>query len=115
MNTQTIRSIINKRIATDDESQNEVDQCWEELSTALACDYEAARKFLLEDCTADEASWVSEVYEEIIDKTQNDRYLELLRKSVVRFPKENQKYFMSENLELAISSHYLGPDSPEEH
>lgn len=114
MNTQTIRDIINKRIATDDESQNEVDQCWEELSTALACDYEAARKFLLEDCTADEASWVSEVYEEIIEKTQDERYLELLRKSVARFPEENKEYRMSEILELVIDSHYLGPDSPEE-
>lgn len=58
---------------------------------------------------------MSEVYEEIIEKTQDERYLELLRKSVARFPEENQKYRMSEILELVIGSHYLGPNHTEEH
>lgn len=58
---------------------------------------------------------MSEVYEEIIEKTQDERYLELLRKSVARFPEQKQKYRMSEILELVIDSHYLGPNHTEEH
>lgn len=40
---------------------------------------------LLEDCTADEAGWISEVYEEIIQKTQSEKYIELLKRLATRF------------------------------
>lgn len=106
MDTQTIKAIIAKRVETNDELQAEVEQCWEELSSAIASDYEAAAKFLLEDCTADEASWVSEVYEEIIEKTQSEKFLDLLKQSAVRFPAENELHRMASNLEIAINSTY---------
>lgn len=108
MDTKIIRDIIAKREATSDEWQYGVEQCWEELSSALADDYRAARKFLLEDCTADEASWISEVYEEIIQKTQSGRYIDLLRRSIGRFPEEDRLHHMSRHLDTAIADYYIG-------
>lgn len=107
MNTDAIRGIIKKRAATNDEWQAEVERCWSELTDALTEDISATRKFLLEDCTADETSWVSEVYDDIVYKTQSREYVDLLRKSIERFPEEDHKRHMSDNLDLAVKSMLL--------
>ena len=104
MNSETISELIRKRAATDDEWQAGVEQCWAELTDALTEDIGTTRRFLLEDCTADEASWVSEVYDDIVYKTQSWEYIDLLRKSIERFPEEAEKYHMSGNLDIAIRS-----------
>lgn len=105
--TDIIRAIIQKRAATDDEWQEGVEKCWEELTDALTDDIITTRKFLLEDCTADEASWVSEVYDDIVRKTQSQEYIGLLRKSIERFPEEAEKRHMSDNLNLAVDAMLL--------
>ena len=107
MTTEKIRTIIENRAATNDEWQAGVEKCWAELTDALTEDIEVTRKFLLEDCTADEASWVSEIYDDIIYKTQSHEYIDLLRKSIERFPEEAEKYHMSSNLDLAVKSMLL--------
>lgn len=106
MNSQTIRSIILKREQTNDEWECGVEQCWEELASALASNYDVARTFLLEDCTAEEASWVSEVFEEIIQKTQSQKYVDLLRATIERFPDENKLHRMSEHLDMAVENYF---------
>lgn len=106
-NSDTIRAIIERRATTNDEWQEGVERCWAELTDALTEDIDVARKFLLEDCTADEASWISEVYDDIVYKTQSREYIDLLRKSIERFPEEDKKRHLSENLELAVRTMLL--------
>lgn len=102
--TEKIRAIIKKRAATNDEWQASVEKCWIELTDALTEDIEITRRFLLEDCTADEASWVSEIYDDIVYKTQSHEYIDLLRKSIERFPEEAERHRMAENLDIAVKS-----------
>jgi hypothetical protein len=102
--TEKIRTIIMRRETTNDEWQAGVEKCWNELVDALTEDIEVTRKFLLEDCTADEASWVSEVYDDIARKTQSKEYIDVLRKSIERFPKEAEKHHMAEILDTAVKS-----------
>ena len=106
MDANKIRAIIRKREKTNDEWAAGVEQCWAELSDALTQDINVTRKFLLEDCTASEASWVAEVYDEIIQKTQSMEYIEILHKSIERFPEEAEKYRMADNLEIAVNMMY---------
>lgn len=108
MDIKTIRSIIKKREATNDEWQYGVERCWEELSDALTSDYAAARQFLLVDATADEIAWVSEVFQEIIEKTQSERYVDLLREAVSRFPAEGEMRRVKNHLEDDIAMYYQG-------
>ena len=105
--TSTIRAIISKRAATNDEWQDGVERCWAELTDALTENIDTTRKFLLEDCTADEASWISEVYDDIVYKTQSREYIDLLRKSIERFPEEDKKRHLTENLELTVRTMLL--------
>lgn len=104
MNSETISELIRKRATTDDEWADAVEKRWAELTDALTEDIGVTRKFLLEDCTADEASWVSEVYDDIVYKTQSHEYIDLLSKSIDRFPEEAKKYHMSDNFDLAVRS-----------
>lgn len=106
-NLDTIRKIIRKRSAMSDEWQTGVETCWIELVDALTENIDDTRKFLLKDCTADEASWVSEVYDDIVYKTQSREYIDLLRKSIERFPEEDKKLHLSENLDLAVKTMLL--------
>lgn len=106
--TEGIRAIIKKREGVNDEWQVGVEKCWAELTDALTEDIEATRKFLLEDCAADEASWVSEVYDDIVRKTQSKEYIDILRKSIERFPKEAEEHRMAENLDKAVKSMFIG-------
>ena len=103
----TIRAIISKRAATNDEWQDGVERCWAELTDALTENIDTTRKFLLEDCTADEATWISEVYDDIVYKTQSREYIDLLRKSIERFPEEDKKLHLTENLELTVRTMLL--------
>lgn len=102
-----IHEIIKRREATNDEWQAGVEKCWTELTDALTEDIEITRKFLLEECTADESSWISEVYDDIVYKTQSEEYIDLLRESIKRFPEEAEKHHMSENLDIAVKSMLL--------
>lgn len=102
--SKEISAIIKKRAATDDECFWEVEKCWDELTDALTEDINITRKFLLEDCTGDEAAWVMEVFDDIVLKTQSQDYIDLLRKSIERFPEEAKKYNMSHQLDIAVSS-----------
>ncbi len=106
--TEKIRAIIKKRAATSDEWQAGVEKCWAELTDALTEDIEVTRRFLLEDCTADEASWVSEIYDDIVHKTQSCEYIDLIRKSIGRFPEEAEKHRMAESLDIAVKTMFIG-------
>lgn len=110
MSTEKIREIIKKRASIDDENQTALEECWNELADALTEDFELTKEFLLEICNEDEASWISEVYDEIVERTQSKKMIEVLRESISRFPEEDKKYNLSENLDLAEKSmlHRLG-------
>lgn len=103
-NSDKIRAIIRKREAMSDEWPAGLEECWNELVDALTEDIDTTRRYLLDECTADEASWVSEVYDEIVYKTQSREYINLLRQSIKRFPEESAKLHMAENLDIAVRS-----------
>lgn len=104
ISSKEISVIIKKLEAIDDECYENLEKCWDELTDALTEDFNITRKFLLKDCKANEVSMVSEVYDDIVLKTQSKEYIDLLYKSIKRFPEEDKKYNLKDNLDLAVSS-----------
>ena len=49
-------------------------------------------QFLDNECTADQLSWMSEVFEEISDKLQSLELIDALKRAADRFPEECKKY-----------------------
>lgn len=80
--TEAILAIIGKHEATNGECQDGVKRCWAELSDALTEDIGVTWKLPLEECAADEISWVSEVYDDTVCRTWNRECIDLFHKSI---------------------------------
>ena len=85
------RNIIKKRAAIDDEWYTEVEKCWKEMTDIFSADINKTILFL-DVCTADEFSWLSEVFEDIAKKTNSMEFVSALKKTASKYPKETQQY-----------------------
>ena len=101
MITDEIRASITKRVATDDEWDFGVKQCWDEEIAILSHNIEDTIAFLENDCTADEFSWLSEVFDDVAEKTQSRAFVDCLYKVAKKFPDECKEYHIGRVLEFA--------------
>ncbi len=101
MITDEIRTSITKRAATDDEWDYGVKQCWEEEIEILSRNINDTIAFLENDCTADEFSWLSEVFDDVAEKTQSRAFVDCLYKVAKKFPDECREYNIDKVLEYA--------------
>ena len=101
MITEEIRSAIKKRSETDDEWDYGVKQCWEEEIEILSRNIDDTIAFLENDCTADEFSWLSEVFDDVAEKTQSRAFVDCLYKVAKKFPDECKEYHIDRVLEFA--------------
>lgn len=83
-----------KRIAEEmqDSWDNGIKKCHEELIRILIEDIESTVEFLKTECTADEFSWLSEIFIEIIDITQSQDFIEVLYELAKKYPEETEDY-----------------------
>ena len=58
-------------------------------------------QFLDNDCTADQLSWMSEVYEEISAKLQSWEFIDALNRAADRFPEECKKHCIRDFIQFA--------------
>ena len=49
-------------------------------------------KFVLEDCSEDQFSWLSEIFDQIVQKTKSKEFIEALRKIALKYPEETEDY-----------------------
>jgi len=87
-----IRASIEKRIQTDDEWDEAVEKCWQEEAAILAEDMEKTINFLDHECTADEFSWLSEIFDLVAEKTKNRDFIDCLYRVAQKFPEECATY-----------------------
>ena len=57
--------------------------------------------FLDNDCTADQLSWMSEVFEEISAKLQSWAFIDALKRTADRFPAECKKHCIRDSIQFA--------------
>lgn len=92
MITEEIRAAIKKRISTDDEWDYGVSQCWNEEIKILSRNIDDTIAFILNDCTAEEFSWLSEVFEQTAKKTQSRAFVACLYSTAKKYKSECEKY-----------------------
>ncbi|MBQ5735494.1 MAG: hypothetical protein IIV51_08975 [Lachnospiraceae bacterium] len=98
MITEKLRKAIANRAATDDEWDYGVQQSWKEILSIISESLDDIVDFVENDCTADEFSWLSEIYNEIIDVFPSKRIITALRKTASKYPDEVKKF----NLDYCI-------------
>lgn len=101
MNIQKFREVINKRAATSDEYEFGVEQCWKEEIALLMEDIASSIEFLKNDCTADEFSWISEVLDDIAERTGSEEFVECYKSLMLKFPEECIKYNIAGSIKFA--------------
>lgn len=91
---EDIRAALQKRISTDDEWDYGVSQCWNEEIEILSRNINDTVTFLETDCTADEFSWLSEVFEQIAKKTQSRAFVDCLYRVAKKYPDTCKEYYI---------------------
>lgn len=97
------KSVIRKRAIINDEWDNAIHLCWEEMVSVFSEDMAKTICFLETDCTASEYSWLSEVFESIAEKTQSREFISALRELAVKYPEETEKYNVMSFIDAAES------------
>ena len=96
MDIAKFRNILNerKRIAEEmqDSWDNGIKKCHDELIRILTEDIKSTVEFLEKECTADEFSWLSEIFIEIIDVTQSQDFIKVLYELSEKYPEETEDY-----------------------
>lgn len=98
---EEIRAAIQKRISTDDEWTYGVSQCWSEEIEILSRSIKDTIAFLETDCTADEFSWLSEVFEQVAKRTQSRAFVDCLYSVARKYPDVCEMYHIDFVLQCA--------------
>lgn len=87
-----IREILSKRIALHPEDSFATEECWKEEIMVLSRDIEQTIDFFSYQCTGDEFAWLSEVFEDVLEKTHSEELRNCLREIAKKYPEETQEY-----------------------
>ena len=74
------------------EWDEEIDRCRQELTDVLLTDVPSSIAFLMDECTADEYSWISEVLDDIAAAPGGKSFIMNYKKLLRKFPEEVEKY-----------------------
>jgi len=100
MNVEKFREIIKERIRISTETQDEwdygIEQCWKQEVEILSEDISGTIEFLKNECTADEYSWISEVLEELAERTHSKELVDCYRSLMGKYPEECKTYYIED-------------------
>ena len=99
MITDEIRAVLKRRAETEDEWDYGVEKCWEEEVEILTRNVKDTIWFFENECTADELSWISEVFDEIFEKTPDIELYYCIRNTCTKYPEECEKYYIFQQLD----------------
>lgn len=100
MITEEIRIVLKRRKATFVECDYEIEQCWKEEIEILSRNIEDTISYLENECTGEEFIWLSEVIDDVAEKTQSRPFVDCLFKVAKKFPEECKEYRIYTVLEL---------------
>ena len=90
MSQENVHEAIKKRI-TAEGAFYYPDPWWEKELDAICKDMQAARDFIENDCSDEELFWLSEIFEDIIDRTGDVAFLGCLRTRAERMTDEARR------------------------
>lgn len=101
MSYEAIRDAIAERKKTDDEWEYGCDRCRTNLLKALTQNREGTELFLLKECSAEELVWISEIFDELVEHFADRHFVDTLRRSIARYPREDSRFNLSAVLDGA--------------
>ena len=99
-----IEDIIKERIRIANETYSNwydgIERCWTQLIDILSADAGESIDYFLHECTDEEFFWLSEIFEEIVEKTQSRELVSALRARLAQVTPEkyDRQSFKSEHM-----------------
>lgn len=75
--------------------------CCKEEVELLAEDIPSTIEYFQNECTEDEFSWISEVIDDLAEKTRSRELIECYKKLMEKFPEEAKRYHVAFCIECA--------------
>lgn len=100
MNANELRNELSHRLALDINDEYSRDRSWEKMSAILSKNTSETIRFFNTECTDEEFFWLSEIFEEVAEKTQSKELVQALRDRLAKVTPENynQQAFESEHM-----------------
>ena len=98
-----IQAIIEERESIEEWNYG-IEQCHKKLIDLFIEDIDKSIEFLDNDCTANQFSWLSEVFDEIAEATQSHSFIDALKRLAVKYPEETKEYNILSFIETAECS-----------
>lgn len=92
MDIKKFKLAIKTREQTDDEWTEGVQRCHSDLVDIVCEDMNSTIQYLLTSCTADEFSWLSEVFDDVVARNPRRDFIEALRFLASKYPEETTTY-----------------------
>ena len=109
MDVQRFKEVIKKRNETHDEYDYGVEMCDKEEVQILAEDIPSTIDYLQNQCTADEFVWISEIIDDLAEKTRSRELVECYKNLMNKYPEETKEYYIGFCVECAEAA--LGEDT----
>lgn len=105
MNIQEFKTVIKDRDRIENETQGAwyagIEQCHKKLVDIITQDFSSSINYLKNECTADEFSWLSEVFNEIVEKEPSMEFINALKHLEKKYPEETETYNLHSFIEEA--------------
>lgn len=89
-----IRCVLSKRIKLHANDDYATEQCWNEEIAILSRDITSTIAFLDNECTGEEFTWISEVFEEVAASTQSMNFIKCLYRVANKYSAETEQYYI---------------------
>ena len=101
MDIQKFREVLKRRDETHNEYDYGLEMCWREEVEILSEDIPSTIEYLKNECTADEFVWISEIIDDLAEKTRNRELIECYKSLMGKFPEESKRYHVDFCIECA--------------
>lgn len=95
------KKIVSELEITDMNNSDAIDILWEKEIELFTRNIQETIYFVKNDCTANEFSWMSEVWDEIVEKTKSHEFVSVLKETMKKFPEECAKFNIQGSIESA--------------
>lgn len=101
---EILKERIRIMIETQDNWDYGIEQCWKKYIDVLIADIEKTIHYFLHECSDEEFYWLSEVFEELIEKSQSNELIAAFRTRLSKVTPENyhQEKFETEFMRKRI-------------
>ena len=105
MNIGKFKEIIRERSRITTECSDEwsfgIEKCWNEEIEILGEDVDATISLLQNECTAEEFSWISEIIDNLAERTRSRELVQAYKNLTDKFPEECKESNILESIKFA--------------